>query len=215
MLQSTESAVQKSVPGMPSAGPAAGLGPAMEQATLGATVVVKGEVSGAQALYVDGRVEGSIHFPNHRVTIGRTAVVLANIEARELIIMGTVTGNIECGDRVEIRAEAVFNGDVVTQRISIDGGAMVKGSVDIRRRGERIATNEAQGKTDGTSQPQGGSKPDGPSSSQAALKQAGPAEVPRAGAAAAAAGSQGAPQRSVARVAGSSVLYEEPKAGPR
>ena len=135
MLEAAESTLnlQKPAAGAPAPGLASGLKSAMEQATLGATMVVKGELSGSQAFYVDGRVEGSIHFPNHRVTVGRGAVVLATIEAKEVVIMGTVTGNIDCADRVDIRGEAVLTGDVVTQRISIDEGALVKGSVEVRK----------------------------------------------------------------------------------
>src|SRR5579864_5305989 len=157
MLEAAESTLnlQKSVSGSPVPGVATGLKAAMEQATLGATMVVKGELSGSQAFYVDGRVEGSIHFPNHRVTIGRGAVVLATVEAKEVVIMGTVTGNIDCGDRVDIRGEAVVTGDVVTQRISIDEGALVKGSVEVRklRHGDHVQT-ETKGKPEASFKPE-------------------------------------------------------------
>jgi cytoskeletal protein CcmA (bactofilin family) len=96
-------------------------------------MTVKGEIRGAQSFYIDGRVEGSIHFPGYRVTIGRGAVVQADVEAKEVVIMGTLTGNINCGDRVDIRNQAVFSGDMVTRRICVDEGAIVKGSVDIHR----------------------------------------------------------------------------------
>jgi cytoskeletal protein CcmA (bactofilin family) len=134
MLEASESAAnaQRSGSGLGSQY-GIGFGSATEQATLGSTVVVKGELRGSQPLFIDGRVEGSIHFAGHRVTIGRGAVVLANIEAKEAVIMGTVTGNVNCTDRVDVRSEAVLTGDVVTQRISIDSGAMVKGVVEVRK----------------------------------------------------------------------------------
>jgi cytoskeletal protein CcmA (bactofilin family) len=205
----------------PFAAPAPGLAAArqaMEQATLGATMTVKGELSGSQAFFVDGRVEGSIHFPNHRVTIGRGAVVLATIEAKEVVIMGTVTGNIDCSERVDVRSEAVVTGDVVTQRISIDEGALVKGSVEVRkvRKGDSIEA-EAKAKIDATSKPQSPPKPEVsttpeakpeslPKPSVTALPAA-PAEAPKAAAAAAA--SSGT--TSTFRVSGSKVLFEEKK----
>ena len=103
----------------------------IEQATIGRTVVIKGEVTGSESLYIDGRVEGSITFKDNRVTVGRNGVVQANILAKEVVIMGKVTGNVECSDRVDIRSEGTLNGDVVSQRISVEDGAMLRGSVQL------------------------------------------------------------------------------------
>jgi len=103
----------------------------IEQATIGRTVVIKGEVSGNESLYIDGRVEGSVTFKDHRVTVGRNGVVQANISAREVVIMGKVTGNVECSDRVDIRSEGTLTGDVVSARISVEDGAMLRGSVQL------------------------------------------------------------------------------------
>jgi cytoskeletal protein CcmA (bactofilin family) len=105
--------------------------PPMEQATIGRTVVIKGEVTGGESLYIDGHIEGTITFKDHRVTIGRNGVVTANIFAREIVIMGKVTGNLECGDRVDIRSEGSLTGDIVTQRISVEDGALLRGAVQL------------------------------------------------------------------------------------
>ena len=104
----------------------------IDQATIGRSVVIKGEVSGAESLYIDGRIEGTVSFGDHRVTVGRNGVVAANITAREVVIMGKVTGNIECSDRVDIRSEGSLTGDIVSQRISIEDGAMLKGAVQVK-----------------------------------------------------------------------------------
>jgi len=104
----------------------------MEQATIGRSVVIKGDISGSESLYIDGRVEGTINFTDSRVTIGRNAVIVANVSAKEVVVMGTVTGNIHCADRLDIRSEATVTGDVVTPRVSIEDGALVKGSVEVR-----------------------------------------------------------------------------------
>jgi len=106
-----------------------------EQATIGKSLVVKGEVSGSEALYIDGRVEGSINLAGNRVTIGRNGVVSANINAREIVVMGKVKGNLQAQDRVDIRNEGSLTGDVVAQRISIEDGAFFKGGIDIRKPG--------------------------------------------------------------------------------
>ncbi len=104
----------------------------VEQATIGRSLVIKGEVRGEESIYIDGQIEGTINFSEHRVTIGRNGKVSANISAREVVIMGSVKGNIQCTDRVDIRAEGCLTGDVVTQRISVEDGAILKGSVQIR-----------------------------------------------------------------------------------
>ncbi|MBV8052517.1 MAG: polymer-forming cytoskeletal protein [Acidobacteriaceae bacterium] len=103
-----------------------------EQATIGASVVIKGEISGSEPLYIDGKVEGSIHVSGQRVTIGRSGSVTANIDAKEVVIMGSVKGNIQCTDRLDIRAEGSLTGDVAAPRVSVEDGAMLKGSVDVR-----------------------------------------------------------------------------------
>lgn len=104
----------------------------MDQANIGRSLVIKGEVTGAESLFIDGRVEGSINFPDNRVTIGRNGNVAANITAKEVVIMGKVQGNVECADRLDIRSEGVLSGDVITHRISVEEGAILKGGVEVR-----------------------------------------------------------------------------------
>jgi len=103
----------------------------VDQATIGRTLVIKGEITGSEALYIDGRVEGKIVMPESRVTIGRNGKVDASIHAREVVIMGKVNGNIECSDRVDIRAEGSVTGDISTARISVEDGAALKGGIQV------------------------------------------------------------------------------------
>ncbi len=117
-----------------------------EQATLGKSLVIKGEVTGSESLYIDGRVEGSINLPGNRVTVGRNGVVSANISAREIVVLGKVRGNMTASDRVDIRGEGSLTGDVVSQRISIEDGAYFKGGIDIRKPGQK-ANGEAKEST--------------------------------------------------------------------
>src|SRR5580698_4923544 len=107
-----------------------------EQATIGKSLVVKGELSGSESLYVDGKVEGTITLPGNRVTVGRNGQVAANISAREVVVLGKVRGNIQASDRVDIRSEGSLTGDVVAARISIEDGAFFKGGIDIRKPGD-------------------------------------------------------------------------------
>lgn len=104
----------------------------MEQATIGQSLLIKGEVIGSEPLYIDGCVEGSIHLAGNRLTIGHNGSVVANVDAEEVIIMGSVKGNVQCSERLEIRSEGSLVGDVVSQRISIEDGAVLRGSVEVR-----------------------------------------------------------------------------------
>src|SRR3954447_12693 len=108
-----------------------------EQATIGKSLVIKGEVTGSESLYIDGKVEGSIQLPGNRVTVGRNGQVSANINAREVVVLGKVRGNLNASDRVDIRNEGSLTGDVVAQRISIEDGAFFKGGIDIRKPGQQ------------------------------------------------------------------------------
>ncbi len=148
MLQSSDSQ-KTSSPVSTAFGPISAAGASTEQATIGRSLIIKGEVSGAESLYIDGSIEGSITVADHRVTIGRNGKVTANITARECVIMGKVKGNIQCTDRLDIRGEGTLTGDVITQRISVEDGAILKGSVQVR------AAEPKHEKTNGQAKPTG------------------------------------------------------------
>ncbi len=104
-----------------------------DQATIGKGLFIKGEITGSESLFVDGKVEGSINLAGNRVTVGRNGQVAANINAREIVVLGKVRGNMTATDRVDIRAEGALTGDVAAARISIEDGAFFKGGIDIRK----------------------------------------------------------------------------------
>ena len=110
-------------------GPSGGL--VTQAATIGAWVVIKGEVSGNEPLFIDGTVEGSINFLEHRVTVGRSSRIRADIRAREVVVMGSVEGNIYCSDLLDVRADGSIQGHMITERIRIDDGASLKGTVEV------------------------------------------------------------------------------------
>jgi cytoskeletal protein CcmA (bactofilin family) len=146
MLQSSDSFNPKA--GSPAANPNAynpvkTVTAPIDQATIGRTLVIKGEISGSEALYIDGRIEGKIIMPESRVTIGRNGKVDASIEAREVVVMGKVTGNINCSDRVDIRAEGSVSGDISTVRISVEDGAALKGGIQVRSEGKGKESQKA------------------------------------------------------------------------
>ena len=107
--------------------------PTGDQATIGKGLFIKGEITGSESLFVDGKVEGSINLSGNRVTVGRNGQVSASIAAREVVILGKVRGNVLASDRVDIRAEGALTGDVAAARISIEDGAFFKGGIDIRK----------------------------------------------------------------------------------
>ena len=108
-----------------------------DQASIGKGLVIKGEITGTESLFIDGKVEGSINLPGNRVTVGQHGQVAASmaicITAREIVVMGKVHGNVSASDRVDIRAEGALTGDVSAARISIEDGAFFKGGIDIRK----------------------------------------------------------------------------------
>jgi cytoskeletal protein CcmA (bactofilin family) len=108
-------------------------------AQIGKSVVIKGELSGSEDLYIDGQVEGSIALKSHSLTIGPNGQVKANVDAKTIIVQGKLEGNVQASDRVDLRKAAVVTGDISTQRISIEEGAYLKGKIDIQGRAEKAA----------------------------------------------------------------------------
>jgi cytoskeletal protein CcmA (bactofilin family) len=100
---------------------------------IGKSVKVVGQIFTKEDLYVDGDVEGTIESQENKVTIGPNGRVQASIRAREVIILGQVQGNVETSDKVDIRKDAKLVGDIVAARISIEDGALFKGSIDIKK----------------------------------------------------------------------------------
>jgi cytoskeletal protein CcmA (bactofilin family) len=105
-------------------------------AHIGKSVLVKGELSGSEDLYIDGQVEGTIELREHNLTIGPNGRVEANVNAKEVILLGTLKGNIRAAERVEIRKSGSVVGDLVAARVIIEDGAYFKGSIDIQKAGE-------------------------------------------------------------------------------
>lgn len=105
-------------------------------AHIGKSVVIRGELSGSEDLYIDGQVEGTIELREHNLTVGPNGRVNANVNAKEVVVQGAVKGNIRAVDRVEIRKSGSVAGDLVAARIVIEDGAFFKGSIDIQKGGE-------------------------------------------------------------------------------
>ncbi len=131
MLESSQSPASSSV--VPSTSFAENNASApVEQALLGRSLVIKGELSGAESLYIEGSVEGAIFVDGQRLTIGRAGKVNADITAKEVVIMGNVEGSVDCEDRLDIRREGSLTGDATMRSLSVEDGAVLKGKFEIR-----------------------------------------------------------------------------------
>lgn len=107
-----------------------------DQTTITQGMTVRGEISGPDAIYIDGMVEGQINIPGERVTVGPNGTVAGTskvpcITAREIVVLGEIRGNIIATDRLEIRSCGSVRGDVTTARLKIEDGSHFQGAIEI------------------------------------------------------------------------------------
>ena len=100
-------------------------------ATIGKTVKVVGQIYSKEDLTVDGNLEGTVEAIAQKLTIGPNGSVHASVKAHNVVVLGTLEGNVEATDRIEIGRDAKVVGDIRTARIQIEDGAYFKGSIDI------------------------------------------------------------------------------------
>jgi cytoskeletal protein CcmA (bactofilin family) len=109
---------------------------------LGASLEIKGKISGDEDLQIDGKVEGAIALQGQRLTVGRSGQLNSEVHAREVVVFGKVQGNLRASDRVEIKKDGSVTGDITTSRISIEDGAYFKGRIEIDRSKGGSSTEE-------------------------------------------------------------------------
>jgi len=100
---------------------------------LGKSIVIKGEASGSENVYLDGELEGSVELLEGNLTVGPDGRIRANVQARSIVVYGRVDGNLYSIKRVELKKSAVVVGDIYTPRIVIEDGASLKGSVQVQK----------------------------------------------------------------------------------
>jgi cytoskeletal protein CcmA (bactofilin family) len=100
-------------------------------ASIGKAVKIVGQIFSKEDLYIDGDIEGTVEALENRLTIGPHGTAKAGIKAREVVLQGTIQGNVEAAEKMEIKKDARLVGDVRTARIMIEDGAYFKGSIDI------------------------------------------------------------------------------------
>lgn len=113
----------------PSHHPTESRGPAV----IGKSVMIKGQIFSREDLTIDGEIDGSVELHEHRLTVGPNGKLQAGVKAREVVVLGTIHGNVEASDKIDIRKDAKLVGDIKTARIVIEDGAYFKGSIDIAR----------------------------------------------------------------------------------
>ena len=124
-------------------------------ATIGKAVKISGNIYSREDLYVDGELEGTVEALEHKLTIGPNGKVNSSVKAREIVVLGTIHGNVEASDKIDIRKDAKLVGDIRTARIVIEDGAYFKGNIDIVRT-DRPAAAQAAPKAQVATAPGGG-----------------------------------------------------------
>ena len=102
-------------------------------AIIGKSVMIKGQIFSREDLTIDGEIDGSVELHEHRLTVGPNGKLQAGVKAREVVVLGTIHGNVEASDKIDIRKDAKLVGDIKTARVVIEDGAYFKGNIDIVR----------------------------------------------------------------------------------
>ena len=119
----------------PSFSPASSQPPVSSKATacISQGIKIKGEITGSEDLFIDGPVEGKLNLGNSSVTIGPNGTVKADIAAREVVVRGRVEGKIAGKERVQLWSTGQVSGEISTQRLAIEDGAVLRGKVETGR----------------------------------------------------------------------------------
>jgi cytoskeletal protein CcmA (bactofilin family) len=107
------------------------MNPAEGSTLIGKSVSIRGELTGSEDLFLDGKFDGSVTLTGSRLTIGPNAHVTADLNVRDVVIFGLVEGNIHATGRIELRQTAIVNGDIHAGRLSIEESASIRGRVEL------------------------------------------------------------------------------------
>ena len=110
---------------------------------IGASICIKGDVTGDEDLIIQGHVEGTINLKGHNVTINKSAKVKANIEANQIIVEGELAGDMNGDEKVIIRETGNVYGNIIAPRVTLEDGAMFKGSIEMEPRQVQTAGNKS------------------------------------------------------------------------
>jgi cytoskeletal protein CcmA (bactofilin family) len=102
-----------------------------EAATIGRSITIRGDVTGDEDLYIQGRIEGTVDLKQHSVTVGPEGRVKANIKGRMVTIEGEVDGDVRGQEQVALRSASKVTGDITAPRVVLEDGATFLGSIDM------------------------------------------------------------------------------------
>lgn len=112
-------------------------------AWLGPGLILKGELSGSEDVFLESTLEGPLSFGGNRVVVGRNGKVTGEVVAREVVVNGKVHGDVRAHDRIEIRKDGSIIGDLETGRLMIEDGAYLKGNIEVDRETNPVGTDLA------------------------------------------------------------------------
>ncbi len=107
--------------------------PAEGSTVIGKSITIRGELSGSEDLFLDGVLEGSVTVPDGRITIGPNGRIKANLVARDIVIFGQVSGDVQATASVDLRQSAALKGDITAARLAIEENATIQGKADLSR----------------------------------------------------------------------------------
>jgi cytoskeletal protein CcmA (bactofilin family) len=103
-------------------------------ANIGKSITIKGDLTGNEDMIIEGNVDGKVDLPNNQLTVGANGSVRAQIDAKTVVVVGRVTGNITGTERVEIQGSGIVEGDVSSPRLVIADGAVLNGSISMSKK---------------------------------------------------------------------------------
>ena len=103
-------------------------------ANIGKSITIKGDLTGNEDLAIEGRVDGKVELPSNQLTVGANGVVQAEVNAKSVIVIGHVSGNVHGTERVEIQATGIVDGDVSAPRLVVAEGAVINGSIQMSKK---------------------------------------------------------------------------------
>ena len=105
----------------------------LRPAAIGVSVAIKGEIRASEDVTVDGQVEGRIDLPEHTLTIGPNATVVADINAKAVIVFGSVVGTIIAREKADIRKTASVEGSLSCGSLAVQEGAKMNGRIETKK----------------------------------------------------------------------------------
>ena len=109
-------------------------------ANIGKSISIKGDLTGNEDMVIEGTVEGKVDLPNNQLTIGENGAVTAQVNAKTVVVVGRVTGNVHGTERVEVQATGVVDGDVSAPKLVIAEGAVVNGTIQMNAKSGAAST---------------------------------------------------------------------------